>query len=74
MIDPVRPTYTFVLRLWHEPGAPQGDAGWRGRIRLLEADRAPVQETCFSDLVNLDRAIRTLLDDAGQPPPPAPLP
>ena len=63
MIDSIRPTYTFVLRLWHEPGAPQGDAGWRGQVRLLEVKDVPAQEASFSDLVNLPQAIRALLDE-----------
>ena len=62
MIDSIRPTYTFVLRLWHEPDAPQGDAGWRGQVRLLQAKDVPTNPVSFSDLVNLVPTIRTLID------------
>ena len=64
MIDSVRPTHTLVLRLWHEPGALQGDAGWRGQVRLLEARDMLARQVCFADLADLVQAIRTLIDDA----------
>lgn len=67
MSDSIRPAYTFVLRLWHEPGAPQGEAGWRGQVRLLETQGgAPAHQVAFSGLVDLVRVIRALLDDADQ--------
>ncbi len=62
MDDAIRPSYTFVLRLWREPGAPQGDAGWRGQLRPLETRDIPAQEIVFSDLTNLTLTIRDLLD------------
>jgi hypothetical protein len=66
MIEPIRPTYTFILRLWREPDAPQGDAGWRGQIRLLQTKGLPAQEITFSNLGNLVRGIRALLDGVSQ--------
>ena len=62
MNDLIRPAYTVVLRLWREPGAPQGDAGWRGQLRPLETRDIPAQEIVFSDLTNLTPTIRDLLD------------
>ncbi len=61
MSESMRPTYTFILRLWREPDAPQGDAGWRGQLRALETRDAPAPAAVFADLANLAQAIRELL-------------
>lgn len=66
MSDPVRPMYTFVLRLWHEPGTPPGDIGWRGQLRLLGARHVPEHKTAFTDLANLAQAIRDLLQEVSK--------
>jgi hypothetical protein len=65
MTSSIRPLYTFVLRLWREPGAQEGDAGWRGLIRPLGAGAAEVseKEVIFHGLENLLEALRPLLTD-----------
>ncbi len=61
MDQPVRPLVTFVLRLWREPGAQEGDAGWRGLIRPLDGNEAYENEATFHGLDNLAAALRPLL-------------
>jgi hypothetical protein len=58
MTDSIRPVVTFVLRMWHEPGAPEGDAGWRGLVRPLDAEAGGVH---FQGMDDLSRALRQLL-------------
>jgi hypothetical protein len=64
MTHPVRPVFTFVLRLWREPGDPEGEAGWRGLIRPLGASAATSseKELPFHGLEKLLAALRALLD------------
>ena len=62
MIHPIRPVKTFILRLWREPGAQEGDAGWRGLIRPLDAEEG---EMNFQGLDNLTDVLRQLLDQEG---------
>lgn len=41
MAHSVRPVVTLVLRLWRDPGDPEGDADWCGLVRpLRDADEA----------------------------------
>jgi len=61
MAQPVRPLITFVLRLWREPGAQEGDAGWRGLIRSLDAAEAGEHEVTFHGLGNLTAVLHRLL-------------
>jgi hypothetical protein len=65
MTHSIRPVKTFILRLWREPGDPEGDAGWRGLIRPLSAGAGPAEqaEWPFHGLQNLLAALRPLLDD-----------
>jgi hypothetical protein len=65
MDPPVRPRATFVLRLWREPGAQEGDAGWRGQLRPLSADSAAsgVSEIAFQGLENIPATLRPLLSN-----------
>jgi hypothetical protein len=58
MTRPIRPAVAFVLRLWREPGAQEGDVGWRGQLRLLNAGET---ETYFQGLDDLPVALRQLL-------------
>lgn len=65
MTHSIRPVNTFILRLWREPGDQEGDAGWRGLIRPLDAGADAVDETqaVFYGLENLLDALRLLLAD-----------
>jgi hypothetical protein len=65
MTHPIRPVNTFILRLWREPGDQEGDTGWRGLIRPLDADADAVDEAqaIFYGLENLLDALRLLLAD-----------
>lgn len=66
MAVPLRPVVTVVLRLWHEPGMPEGDAGWRGSLRPLESSAAPAgKEIAFHGLENLPDAVQALLPPPG---------
>jgi hypothetical protein len=69
MTPPVRPVVTFVLRLWHEPDTPVGDAGWRGLLRPLHtgSDTSDEVEIAFQGLENLMTALRPLLVDEKAP-------
>jgi len=60
MTHSIRPASNFVLRLWREPGAPEGDAGWRGLIRPLGKDTAS-SDIPFDGLQNLLTALRQSL-------------
>ena len=60
MTRPIRPAVAFVLRLWREPGAQEGDAGWRGQLRLLDIGET---ETYFQGLDDLPVALRQLLEE-----------
>jgi len=64
MTHPIRPTVAFVLRLWREPGTQEGDAGWRGQLRLLDTGNT---ETYFQGLDDLPAALRKLLDRENVP-------
>lgn len=66
MTRPIRPAIAFVLRLWREPGAQEGDAGWRGQLRPLDTGET---ETYFQGLDNLPVALRHLLDQEDVPTP-----
>ncbi len=59
----IRPVNTFILRLWREPGDQEGDAGWRGLIRPLDASADTIDEVqvVFYSLENLLDALRPLL-------------
>lgn len=63
MTHSIRPVNTFILRLWREPGDQEGDAGWRGLIRPLDANADAVDEApvVFYGLENLLDALRLLL-------------
>jgi hypothetical protein len=62
MATAVRPVKTFVVRLWQEPGALEGDAAWRGLVRALETGANPGRsEIAFHGLDNLPQAVRPLL-------------
>jgi hypothetical protein len=65
MAHSVRPIKAFVLRLWREPGAQEGDAGWRGLLRPLGAGDATTDENevVFLGLEELLDALRRLLAD-----------
>lgn len=67
MPRPLRPVKTFVLRLWREPGAPPGPAGWRGILRPLEAKDAPPRELAFHGLGSLPTVLSQSLA-ADDPP------
>ena len=60
MTETVRPMTTLVVRLWREPGAPEGDAGWRGMVRPLEqaANASPIT---FQGLDHLLAAVHQAL-------------
>ena len=60
MTHSIRPASNFVLRLWREPGAPEGDAGWRGLIRPLGKETAS-SDIPFDGLQNLLTALRQSL-------------
>ena len=74
MTRPVRPMLAFILRLWREPGAPQGSAGWRGLIRRLETKDKTSGEVPFQGLDNLPKELRPLLADEESPAEPNDLP
>ncbi len=61
MPDSIRPVVTLILRLWREPGAPEGDAGWRGVIRPLETRDTASDALPFDGLENLLAAVRPAL-------------
>ncbi|MGD9101232.1 MAG: hypothetical protein PVF45_12200 [Anaerolineae bacterium] len=65
MTHAIRPVNIFILRLWREPGDQEGDAGWRGLIRPLDADAATSgqDEVVFYGLDHLLGALRSLLMD-----------
>jgi hypothetical protein len=65
MTHAIRPVNTFILRLWREPGDQEGDVGWRGLIRPLDADADAVDEAqvVFYGLENLLDALHLLLAD-----------
>ena len=64
MARSIRPIATFVLRLWREPGDQEGDAGWRGLIRLLDAGEAGAY---FQGLDHLPVVLRQVLAREGAP-------
>lgn len=70
MSHAIRPVKTFILRLWREPGDPEGDTGWRVLIRPLSAGAGPAEqaELSFHGLQNLSAALRPLLDDEESEP------
>ena len=61
MPNSIRPVVTLILRLWREPGAPEGDAGWRGVIRPLETKDTASDAVPFDGLENLLAAVRPAL-------------
>jgi hypothetical protein len=61
MSQPIRPVKTFVLRLWHEPGDLETEAGWRGSLRPLNTEGAEISETHFQGLENLIATLRRSL-------------
>jgi hypothetical protein len=61
MLQPIRPVRSFVLRLWREPGAAEGEIGWRGLLRALEGSEAPVREFPFHGLAGLLAAVQEAL-------------
>jgi len=68
MNRPIRPVVAFVLRLWREPSAQEGDAGWRGLIRPLSAAAETGEnDVPFHSLNNLLAALRPLLPDEESP-------
>lgn len=67
----IRPTKTFVLRLWHEPDDQAGDAGWRGLLRPLDAREITLTDLPFYGLDDLLAALRRALAEEGPSAPPA---
>lgn len=57
MAQSIRPVKTFVLRMWREPDAPEGDAYWRGLLRHLDDGAGEY----FQGLSDLPVALRRLL-------------
>ena len=51
---------TLVVRLWREPGAPEGDAGWRGLVRPLDKE-VNLDAITFQGLENLPAAVHQAL-------------
>jgi hypothetical protein len=60
MLQSIRPVRSFVLRLWREPGAAEGEIGWRGLLRTLEGGEA-ARELPFHGLEGLLSAVREVL-------------
>jgi len=60
MTEPIRPMTALVVRLWREPGAPEGDAGWRGLVRPLDKE-VNLDTITFHGLENLPSAVHRAL-------------
>lgn len=58
MSQSIRPRHSFVIQVWREPGAEDGDAGWRGVVRPLNSEQ---QAVWFQDLCELGDVIRPFL-------------
>lgn len=61
MSQPIRPRHSFVIQLWREPDAEEGDAGWRGVVRPLDDNE---QAVWFHDFSELGEVIRPFLTQA----------
>jgi len=65
---PIRPMRAFVLRLWHEPGDEESQAGWRGLVRPLDASDGAMRETTFHGLDRLPDLVYALLTEPTSDP------
>ena len=63
MCPTLRPRYSFILRLWHEPDSADMEADWRGVLRPLGHKDFPPEETAFRGLDELTHLLRSILSE-----------